>query len=197
VPHQPSPPLKSDTFTLDSRDDTDDIVKAFEPYNGKTVAPANPVENSFLPRNPLGASDDRMRMGSPTDRSARSKRLAVWAPGGRRCWRHRRQRRRVRATESALVFVDGCAEDIATDDLAVPGCRGRQTGEWLVKLKSAVRPLLADGAHEPIGESVRPRRCDRGSYGLDADGGKHAVGARGELGVAIADEETEVAPDVF
>jgi type I restriction enzyme R subunit len=32
-------PLKFDTFVLDFRNETDDIVKAFEPYYGRTVAP--------------------------------------------------------------------------------------------------------------------------------------------------------------
>ena len=39
-------PLKSDTFVLDFRNDTDEIVKAFEPYYGRTVAP--PTEPNLL-----------------------------------------------------------------------------------------------------------------------------------------------------
>ena len=39
-------PLKSDTFVLDFRNDTDDIVKAYEPYYGKTVAP--PTDPNLL-----------------------------------------------------------------------------------------------------------------------------------------------------
>jgi type I restriction enzyme, R subunit len=39
-------PLKSDTFVLDFRNDTDDIVKAFEPYYGRTVAP--PTDPNLL-----------------------------------------------------------------------------------------------------------------------------------------------------
>jgi type I restriction enzyme R subunit len=39
-------PLKSDTFVLDFRNDTDDIVKAFEPYYGQTVAP--PTDPNLL-----------------------------------------------------------------------------------------------------------------------------------------------------
>ncbi len=39
-------PLKTDTFVLDFRNDTDDIVKAFEPYFGKTVAP--PTDPNLL-----------------------------------------------------------------------------------------------------------------------------------------------------
>ena len=38
--------LKADTFVLDFRNDTDDIVKAFEPYYGKTVAP--PTDPNML-----------------------------------------------------------------------------------------------------------------------------------------------------
>jgi type I restriction enzyme R subunit len=38
--------LKSDTFVLDFRNDTDDIVKAFEPYYGRTVAP--PTDPNLL-----------------------------------------------------------------------------------------------------------------------------------------------------
>jgi type I restriction enzyme R subunit len=40
------PPLKEDTFVLDFRNDGDDIVKAFEPYYGLTVAP--PTDPNLL-----------------------------------------------------------------------------------------------------------------------------------------------------
>jgi type I restriction enzyme R subunit len=39
-------PLKEDTFVLDFRNETDDIVKAFEPYYGRTVAP--PTDPNLL-----------------------------------------------------------------------------------------------------------------------------------------------------
>src|SRR5205085_9904726 len=39
-------PLKADTFVLDFRNDTDDIIKAFEPFYGKTVAP--PTDPNLL-----------------------------------------------------------------------------------------------------------------------------------------------------
>ncbi|MGE3327470.1 MAG: type I restriction endonuclease subunit R [Acidimicrobiia bacterium] len=39
-------PGKTDTFVLDFRNDTDDIVKAFEPYYGRTVAP--PTDPNLL-----------------------------------------------------------------------------------------------------------------------------------------------------
>jgi len=63
--------------------------------------------------------------------------------------------------------------------------------------EEVIEALLADGPHEPLGESVRPRRGDRGSKGLNPDGGKHRVESCGELGVAIADEEAEVTPGVL
>jgi type I restriction enzyme R subunit len=39
-------PMKEDTFVLDFRNETDDIVKAFEPYYGQTVAP--PTDPNML-----------------------------------------------------------------------------------------------------------------------------------------------------
>jgi len=39
-------PLKSETFVLDFRNDADDIVRAFEPYYGRTVAP--PTDPNLL-----------------------------------------------------------------------------------------------------------------------------------------------------
>jgi len=39
-------PFKSDTFVLDFRNETDDIVEAFEPYYGRTVAP--PTDPNLL-----------------------------------------------------------------------------------------------------------------------------------------------------
>ena len=130
----------------------------------------------------------------------------------------------VAASGGTLVLMDYAAENIATDYLAVDGGRGRGAGEWLVEMETAMRPgfvvmaevlgeqrlemssrhdeevieaLLADGPHEPLGESVRPRRGDRGSQGLSPDGGEHGVEDRGELGVAVADEEAEVTPGVL
>ena len=40
------PPEKTDTFVLDFRNETDEIVKAFEPYYGRTVAP--PTDPNLL-----------------------------------------------------------------------------------------------------------------------------------------------------
>jgi type I restriction enzyme R subunit len=40
------PPLKDDTFVLDFRNDGDDIVSAFEPYYGETIAP--PTDPNLL-----------------------------------------------------------------------------------------------------------------------------------------------------
>jgi len=39
-------PLKNDTFVLDFRNETDDIIKAFEPYYGRTIAP--PTDPNLL-----------------------------------------------------------------------------------------------------------------------------------------------------
>ena len=128
----------------------------------------------------------------------------------------------VGASGGTLVLMDYAAENIATDYLAVDGGRGRGAGEWLVEMETAMGPgfvvvaevlgeqrlemssrhdeevieaLLADGPHEPLGKSIRPRRGDRGSQGLNPDGGENGVEARGELGVAI--EEAEVTPGVL
>jgi type I restriction enzyme, R subunit len=50
-------PLKSDTFVLDFRNDTDAIVKEFEPYYGKTVAPATDPNLLFDTRRKLDDFD--------------------------------------------------------------------------------------------------------------------------------------------
>jgi len=42
----------------------------------------------------------------------------------------------------APVLVNDAAEDIATDDLAVIGGRGRRAGERLVEIETAVTVLL-------------------------------------------------------
>jgi len=54
-----------------------------------------------------------------------------------------------------------------------------------------IETLLADGADESFGVRVRTRRTDRSADGLDTDRGEHLVEAGGELGVAVADEESE------
>ena len=53
----------------------------------------------------------------------------------------------VGASGSALVFVDDAAEDIATDDLAATGDRGRPSGDRLVEIETAMGPgfvVMAD-----------------------------------------------------
>src|ERR1035441_1713189 len=55
-----------------------------------------------------------------------------------------------------------------------------------------IETLLADGADESFGVRVRTRRTDRSADGLDTDRGEHLVEACGELGVPVADEESEV-----
>src|SRR5665811_1459982 len=54
-----------------------------------------------------------------------------------------------------------------------------------------IETLLADGADESFGVRVRTRRTDRSADGLDTDRGEHLVEGCGELGVAVADEESE------
>ena len=52
-----------------------------------------------------------------------------------------------------------------------------------------VQTLSADGAHESLGEGVRPRGSNRGLDDPDALGAEHLVEAGGELRVSVADEE--------
>jgi type I restriction enzyme R subunit len=51
------PPLKTDTFILDFRNETDSIVKAFEPYYGETVAPPSDPNLLYDTRNRLNEFD--------------------------------------------------------------------------------------------------------------------------------------------
>jgi hypothetical protein len=44
---------------------------------------------------------------------------------------------------------------------------------------------------------VRPWGADRGLDGLDADGGEHRVERRGELSIAVTDEEAEATTGLF
>ena len=63
--------------------------------------------------------------------------------------------------------------------------------------EEVVEALLADGPHEPLGESIRPGRGNRGSYRFDADRGEGGVEGGGEFGVSVPNEESELAPSVF
>src|SRR5665647_1979322 len=54
-----------------------------------------------------------------------------------------------------------------------------------------IETLVADGADESFGVRVRTGRSDWRADGLDTDRGEHLVEAGGELGVAVADEESE------
>src|ERR1035437_2144096 len=54
-----------------------------------------------------------------------------------------------------------------------------------------IEAFLADGADESLGVRVRTRRADPSADGLDTDRGEHLVEAGGELGVPVADEESE------
>jgi hypothetical protein len=52
-----------------------------------------------------------------------------------------------------------------------------------------VETLSADGAHEPLGEGVRPRGLSRGLDDADAFRAEHLVEAGRELRVSISDQE--------
>src|ERR1017187_3775319 len=60
-----------------------------------------------------------------------------------------------------------------------------------------IEALLADGADEPLGVRVRTRRTDPSADGLDTDRGEHLVEGGGELGVPVADEESESPAGIF
>ena len=61
----------------------------------------------------------------------------------------------------------------------------------LVDDQDAVEEFAADGADEAFGDRVGPRRAHRCPDDLDVDGGEDGVEGRGELGVAVADQEPE------
>ena len=60
-----------------------------------------------------------------------------------------------------------------------------------IQNQKPVETLAADGADEAFGDRVRPRCAYRSLDDLDLDGGEHGVEGRGELAVAVADEELE------
>lgn len=75
--------------------------------------------------------------------------------------------------------------------------RGGRPPGVVVTRRGGSRGSLGGRFARPLGEGVRPWRGDRGLYGLGADGGEHGVEAGGELGVAVVDEKSKVAPGVF
>jgi hypothetical protein len=64
------------------------------------------------------------------------------------------------------------------------------SGVVLVVDQDPVGALGADGAHEAFRERVCPRRPRRRLDHVDALGGEHRIEGSGELGIAVADEET-------
>lgn len=60
--------------------------------------------------------------------------------------------------------------------------------------EKVVEAVGADSPDEAFREGVRSRRSDGGLDRLDADRGERRVEAGGELGVAVADQETELSP---
>ena len=66
----------------------------------------------------------------------------------------------------------------------------------LVDDQDTVEEFTADAADEAFGNRVGPRRPDRCRDDADVDGGEYGVERRGELGVAVPDEEPELVADV-
>jgi len=60
-----------------------------------------------------------------------------------------------------------------------------------------IEAIFADGAHPAFGERIRSWRAHRGEDRLGADRGEDVVEGRGELGVAVADEEPHRPSRVF
>ena len=83
---------------------------------------------------------------------------------------------------------------VAVVVLGVLGQHG--CGMPLVDDQDAVEELAPDAADEAFGDPVGPRCPDRRLDDPDVDGGEHRVERGGELGVAIADQESEAAPGV-
>src|SRR5689334_19653170 len=66
----------------------------------------------------------------------------------------------------------------------------------LVHDQDAVEEFAADGADEPFGDRVGPRRPHRRPEDANVGGGEDGVEGCGELGVPIADEEPEATAGV-
>jgi hypothetical protein len=71
----------------------------------------------------------------------------------------------------------------------------RRCGMLLVDDQDTVEEFTADAADEAFNR-VGPRRPDRCRDDADVDGGEYGVERRGELGVAVPDEELELVADV-
>ena len=77
--------------------------------------------------------------------------------------------------------------------LVLGDCGG---GVPLVDDQGAVEEFAANAADEAFGDRVGPRRLHRRLDDGNIDGGEDGVERGGELGVAIADQEPEVAAGV-
>lgn len=123
------------------------------------------------------------------------------------------------ALRDLLILVNEPAEPVASSDpsdlscgVVRKGSRGRGLAESTVRAvivvmvrvllkhgrsmppvddQEAVEELAAEGVDEAFGDRVRPRRPHRRPDDPDVDRGEHGVEGRGELGVAVADEEPE------
>jgi hypothetical protein len=70
-------------------------------------------------------------------------------------------------------------------------------GVPLVDDQEAVEEFAAEGADEAFGDGVGPRSSYRRLDDLDVGRGEHGVEGRGELGVAVADQELEATVGVI
>jgi hypothetical protein len=69
-------------------------------------------------------------------------------------------------------------------------------GVPLVDDQGAVEEFTADGADDEFGDGVGPQRPHRCPDDADVDGREHRVECRGELAVAVADQELDAAAGV-
>jgi hypothetical protein len=81
--------------------------------------------------------------------------------------------------------------------IVVPGVLGQDPGGVAFGVdQDTVGALTADGAHEPLGITVRPRSSRRRLDDRDVLAPEHGVEAGGELGVSVPDEEAERADPI-
>ena len=176
-------PLKDDTFVLDFRNDTDDIVKAFEPYYGADRRPADRPEPA-------------LRHPAPARRVRRAAARGGRGRGRRRCSPSRTPRTTARSTRSSTRPSSGSRRSTrrtasasrtpSTSSSAPTRSSPRSSRFGDTKLerdyiycralasrlrdadhRRAPRPRVGGGAHPPAHEMTF-----EGSLSLDADDGR-------------------------